>query len=98
MGRVVLALGALFFLIAGAVFAQALDKPSKQRPSVNEARNVSGHVDEDAQIEGILIINGAVRIDGVKIPKGQKKYRSAKTGRTYLIEWGGDDNVSVTEQ
>ena len=92
------ALGALALLIAVAAFAQAMDKVPKQKSSANEARNVSGHVDEDAQIEGILVINGVVSIDGVKIPKGQKKYRSAKTGRTYLIEWGGDDNVSVTEQ
>ena len=77
--------------------AETKDRTAKKAPA-NEVRNVAGEVDEDAQIEGILIINGTVNIDGMKIPKGQKKYRSPKSGKNYLIEWGRDDNVSVTEQ
>lgn len=80
-----------------SVMAETKDRTAK-KPSANEVRNVAGEVDEDAQIEGILVINGTVNIDGVKIPKGQKKYRSPKSGKNYLIEWGRDDNVSVTEQ
>lgn len=64
----------------------------------NEARNEAGVIDEDAEIEGITIINGSVSIDGVKIPRGVRKFHSAKTGRSYRIDWGKGDNVSVTEQ
>ena len=94
-------IGILVFFIAGfaAVSAQTVkEQPKITKPSANEARNVAGFIEEDAQIEGITIINGEVSIDGVKIPHGQKKYRSAKSGKTYRIEWGSDNNVSVEEQ
>lgn len=94
-----IAVAAVIFmgLATTSVMAETKDRTAK-KPSANEVRNVAGEVDEDAQIEGILVINGTVNIDGVKIPKGQKKYRSPKSGKNYLIEWGRDDNVSVTEQ
>ena len=66
--------------------------------SGNEVSNESGVIDENVQVEGIVVINGKVSIDGVKIPRGVKKYRSPKSGKNYLIEWGKNDNVSVTEQ
>lgn len=64
----------------------------------NEVRNESGVIDEDAQIEGITVINGNVSIDGVKVPRGVRKFHSEKTGKNYRIDWGKGDNVSVTEQ
>ena len=94
-------IGISVFFIAGfaAVYAQTVkDQPKMTKPSANEARNIAGSIAEDAQIEGITVINGEVSIDGVKVPHGQKKYRSAKSGKTYLIEWGSDNNVSVAEQ
>lgn len=91
-------LGVLIVSAGWFALAQAVDEKRGQKPSTNEAQNVSSFIDEDAQIEGVVIINGAVSIDGVKIPKGQKKYKSARSGKTYLIEWGRDDNVHVTEQ
>lgn len=67
--------------------------------SGNEVSNVAGVIDgSSVEIEGIVIINGEVSIDGVKIPRGTKKYRSVKSGKKYLIEWGRDNNVSVSEQ
>lgn len=74
------------------------DRPVAKKPPANEVANVAGEVAEDAEIEGILIINGTVNIDGVKIPKGQRKFHSPKTGKNYRIDWGRDDNVSVTEE
>lgn len=64
----------------------------------NEAVSESGVVEDDVEIEGILIVNGSVRIDGVPIPRGMKTYRSKKSGKVYRIEWGKGDNVSVSEQ
>lgn len=64
----------------------------------SDARNESGVIDDDVEIEGVVIINGEVSIDGVPIPRGTKKYRSARTGKTYRIEWGKGDHVSVSEQ
>ncbi|MBP9219055.1 MAG: hypothetical protein KBD39_04140 [Sterolibacterium sp.] len=64
----------------------------------SDAENESGVIEEDVEIEGITVINGEVRIDGVPVSRGTKKYRSAKTGKTYRIKWGKDGNVSVSEQ
>ncbi len=85
---------------AGVVSAQVLVKQQSVSVSVGqgEAKNESGVVDESVEIEGILIINGELKIDGVLIPRGVKKYRSAKNGKVYRIEWGKGDNVSVSEQ
>lgn len=85
--------------LTGLALAQQVSgkRPGNVAPA-NEAKNEFGIIDEDAQIEGIVIINGEVSIDGVKVPHGVKKFRSAKSGKTYLIEWGRDNNVSVAEQ
>ena len=65
----------------------------------NSAVNVnSGIVGSDVQMEGIAVINGNVFIDGEKVPKGKTVYTSKKTKKTYHIQWGKDDNVSVTEK
>ncbi len=78
------------------------EKSATQRLSVsvgtNEVSNEAGVIDEDAQIEGVTIINGHVSIDGVKVSRGVRKFHSEKTGRNYRIDWGKGDNVSVTEQ
>lgn len=76
------------------------EKSATQNVNVgaNEVKNEAGVIDEDAQIEGITIINGHVSIDGVKVSRGVRKFHSEKTGRNYRIDWGKGDNVSVTEQ
>ena len=63
----------------------------------NEAENKSGFIEENAEIEGITIINGKVTIDGVKVPRGVKQFRSVKTGKSYFIDWGKGDDVSISE-
>ncbi len=68
------------------------------RVGTNEAKNEVGVIDEDAEIEGITIINGNVSIDGVKVAHGVRMFRSTKTGRSYRIDWGKGGNVSVIEQ
>lgn len=96
-------------VLGGGVLAvQAAEPASKEKPGgltinigvggANEVRNESGVIAEDAEIEGITIINGEVSIDGVKVPRGIGKFRSPKSGKTYLIKWGKGDNVSVSEQ
>ena len=54
-------------------------------------------VQEDVQIQGVAVINGAVYIDGDKVPKGQRTYTSKKTGKRYEINWGRDGNVAVRQ-
>ncbi|OIP12586.1 MAG: hypothetical protein AUK53_07430 [Betaproteobacteria bacterium CG2_30_59_46] len=58
----------------------------------------SGSIGSDVQMEGVAVINGDVFIDGEKIPKGKSVYTSKKTKKTYLIHWGKDGNVSVSEK
>lgn len=64
-------------------------------PEVNAK---TGRIGPDVQMEGVAVINGDVFIDGEKIPKGKSAYTSKKTKKTYLIHWGKDGNVSVTEK
>lgn len=95
----------LALCMGGLLSAQAAEPGTKAKPKTwsiniggNEVSNESGVIEEGAEIEGITIINGEVSIDGVKVPRGVKKYRSPKSGKTYRIEWGKGDNVSVSEQ
>lgn len=60
--------------------------------------NQSGVIGPGVEMEGVAIINGLVYVDGVKIPKGTKEHKSAKTGKTYRIKWGGNGNVAVEEK
>ena len=58
----------------------------------------SGTVGSDVQMEGVAIINEKVFIDGDEVPKGKSVYFSKKTKKTYLIQWGRNGNVSVSEK
>lgn len=58
----------------------------------------SGSIGSDVQMEGVAVINGEVFIDGEKIPKGKSVHTSKKTKKTYLIHWGKNGNVSVSEK
>jgi len=59
--------------------------------------SVTGIAD-DAQIEGVTVINGKVSIDGVPVKPGVSRVTSAKTRKTYLIKTDKGGNVSVEEQ
>jgi hypothetical protein len=69
-----------------------------QHDGGNEVSVNSGGVSPDVEMTGVAVINETVYIDGDKIPKGSKRYTSKKSGKTYLINWGKDGNVSVAEQ
>lgn len=90
----------LLGLVSQAGWAQVVINQQGVAVSIgqSEARNESGVIGEDVEIEGIVIINGQVSIDGVAIPRGTRKYRSEKSGKVYRIDWGKGDNVSVSEQ
>lgn len=66
--------------------------------SENDVSVDSDGISGDVEIEGVTIINGKVFIDGVRVPKGTREVKSVKTGKTYRIDWGKNDNVSVTEK
>jgi hypothetical protein len=55
-------------------------------------------ISEDADIEGISIINGKVFIDGVAVPRGATRVTSKKTGKVYRVKTDKSGNVSVEEQ
>jgi hypothetical protein len=88
---------------AGAAQAQvAVDVSGygvRVQTGTSSAVNVnSGIIGSAVQMEGVAVINGEVFIDGEKVPKGKSTYTSKKTKKTYLIHWGKDGNVSVTEK
>ncbi len=61
----------------------------------NKVSTTVGGIAEDANIEGITIINNRVSIDGKEIPPNITRYKSPKTGKVYLIQRkGGSVNVS----
>ena len=62
------------------------------------ASNSAGSIDSDVEMEGVAVINGTVYIDGERIPKGKRSHTARKSGKTYLIEWRRDGNVSVREK
>ncbi len=67
--------------------------------SHNTVANTSGEIDKDAAVEGVLVINDDVYIDGVKIDRGVSEYASRKTKKTYSIRWGKKgEGASVTEK
>lgn len=92
---------AIFF--AGAAVAQVSVDVSGygvrvQSGAGSEVNVNSGSIGSDVQMEGVAVINGEVFIDGEKIPKGKSVYTSKKTKKTYLIHWGKNGNVSVSEK
>lgn len=58
----------------------------------------TGQIGSDVQIEGVTIINDDVFIDGEKVPHGKTVYTSRKSKKTYLIQWGKNGNISVSEK
>ncbi len=64
----------------------------------NEVGNTAGSIDEDVEMEGVAIINGAVTIDGEKVPKGKTRHTGKKSGIKYLIKWDKDGNVAVSQE
>lgn len=91
----------LMATIAPLAGAQVAVDISSQGVKINSGTSVnvnSGAVSSDVQMDGIAVINGEVFIDGEKVPKGKTSYTAKKTGKSYLIEWGKDGNVSVSEK
>lgn len=64
----------------------------------NKVGNTAGNIEEDVEMEGVAIINGAVTIDGEKVPKGKTRHTGKKSGIKYLIKWGKDGNVAVSQE
>lgn len=62
----------------------------------NEASVTVGGISEDADVEGVTVINGRVSIDGKDVPPSVTRYKSPKTGKAYLIQRKGG-SVSVSE-
>ena len=97
------ALAALSSFLSGTALAQVSVDVSGygvkiQSDSGKSVNTRSGHIDPDAQIEGVAIINDDVFIDGEKVPRGKSVYTSKKSKKTYLIQWGKNGNISVSEK
>lgn len=67
--------------------------------SKNTVANEKGAIDQDADVEGVLIINDEVYIDGQRVSKGVTGYVSKKTKKSYSIHWGRKgESPTVTER
>jgi hypothetical protein len=64
----------------------------------NSVGNVAGHIDEGADVEGVSVINGEVTIDGEKVPKGKTRHTGKRSGTKYVIKWGRDGNVAISQE
>lgn len=64
----------------------------------NDVGNTAGSIDENVEMEGVAIINGSVTIDGEKLPKGKTRHTGKKSGIKYVIKWGKDGNVAVSQE
>jgi hypothetical protein len=64
----------------------------------NDVGNTAGSIDDDVEMEGVAIINGSVTIDGEKLPKGKTRHTGKKSGIKYVIKWGKDGNVAVSQE
>lgn len=62
----------------------------------NSVSTTIGGIGQDAQVQGVTVINGQVWIDGEKIPNGVHRYTS-KSGQKYVIERHGS-GVSVRSE
>lgn len=78
------------FVLIFFVFQSAFAQMSIDLPGVSIR---SGKVD----VQGITIVNGKLWIDNDPVPHGKKFHTSSKTGKTYKIEWGKDNNIAVSE-
>lgn len=94
MRALVFCVGLLFVF---PVISQAQVSVSIGAGGVQVSTGEETGVQDDVQIQGVAVINGAVYIDGDKVPKGQRTYTSKKTGKRYEINWGRDGNVAVRQ-
>lgn len=91
----------LFGVILASTFVQAGTSNSCGDVRVSGISICTGSVtgiSEDAQIEGVTVINGKVFIDGVAVKPGVTRVTSPKTHKTYQIKTDKGGNVSVEEQ
>ncbi|MEI7614159.1 MAG: hypothetical protein WCK63_14765 [Betaproteobacteria bacterium] len=79
----------------GSVNAHSDNAPNSSSRKNNASVTIGGIAD-DANIEGVTIINDRVSIDGKDIPPNVTRYKSPKSGKVYLIERKGG-SVSVSE-
>lgn len=63
----------------------------------NTASVTVGGIGNDADVEGVTVINGKVWIDGREVPAAAKRYKS-KSGTVYRIERSKSGAVSVTSE
>lgn len=80
----------------GDVKARSEDASKTRKSGGNQASVTVGGIADDANIEGITIINDRLSIDGKEIPPNVTRYKSPKTGKVYLIQRKGG-SVSVSE-
>jgi hypothetical protein len=64
----------------------------------NSVGNTSGSIDEDADMEGVTIINDSLSIDGEKVPKGKTRHTGKKSGIKYVIKWSKNGNIAVSQE
>ena len=64
----------------------------------NSVGNTAGYIDEGADIEGVSVVNGEVSIDGEKVAKGKTRHTGKKSGIKYIIKWGKDGNVAISQE
>lgn len=64
----------------------------------NSVGNTSGSIDEDVEMEGVTIINDSLTIDGEKVPKGKTRHTGKKSGIKYIIKWGKNGNIAVSQE
>ena len=94
-----LAGSAIFGVVCAQVIAETSDE--SQTDELNEANVVSvqsGVISSDVQMVGTAVINGAVFVDGEKLPNNTTSYTSKIAGKTYLVKRGKNGNVSVIEK
>lgn len=102
-------IAALLLFFAGSALAQVVDVSghgvhvrqsdgSEIKVGTKVDTGSSGGVASDVEMDGVAVINGEVFVDGAKVPKGKTHYTSKKSGKSYLINWGKNGNVSVSEK
>ncbi len=95
MAQISISTGAEDVQIGGDGSIRIKNGGNKMATHDNKVSTTVGGIAEDANIEGITIINNRVSIDGKEIPPNITRYKSPKTGKVYLIQRkGGSVNVS----
>ena len=102
MKKILVFLAMMWLFVSGSMAQVAVDISGYGvHVQTGKGTNITvdgGRVESDVQMEGVDIINDKVFIDGDEVPKGKKVFISRKTKKTYLIQWGKDGNVSVSEK